>query len=383
MKALVFGGSFDPPHRGHMRMLAAALRHLRPERTYIVPAYRSPLKPGARAPAADRLRMTRLALEESIPAGRRRGVAVEDFEVRRGRTTYTYQTLRHLRLRHPGAEFHFLAGGDALEDFEAWKRPAELRAACGFLIGRRSGARAHPRGRGLPRLGILPGSFPDISSTEVRCRLLAGEDVASAVGRLVLGHIRRRKLYGLDLQARLSRELGRERYHHTVCVARSAIDLALRHGLDAERAAYAALLHDCGRIVPMSRMLAYAKARGLRVPHRDAAARRDPSLLHAAVSADLARRRYGAADSGVLSAIRKHTLGDKDMSPLDRLLYTADACSADRDFPEAGRIRRAARRDLDEGYREAVRMKLEYVLKSGQWLHPTGVTVWNRIVDGT
>ncbi|TBR21684.1 hypothetical protein EPO15_09650 [bacterium] len=106
-------------------------------------------------------------------------------------------------------------------------------------------------------------------------------------------------------------------------------------------------------------------------------AARAPLLLHAHASEERARRDYGVTDPAVLSAVRKHTLGDAVMSPLDRLLYAADACSADRTFPEAVRIRRASRQDLDAGYREAMRVKLDYVLREGAWLHPGAAAAWN------
>ncbi|MEK7656931.1 MAG: hypothetical protein AAB412_04190, partial [Elusimicrobiota bacterium] len=91
-----------------------------------------------------------------------------------------------------------------------------------------------------------------------------------------------------------------------------------------------------------------------------------------------AERRFGVSDPEVLSAIRKHTLGDLDMSPLDLLLYVADASSSDRDFPEVDSIRRAAKKGLEAGFHEALRVKLAYVLKEGGWIHPLGPRLWNQ-----
>ncbi len=124
-------------------------------------------------------------------------------------------------------------------------------------------------------------------------------------------------------------------------------------------------------------MGAYARKRAPAVLPLEATAARAPLLLHAHISEDRARREFRVADPAVLSAVRKHTLGDAVMSPLDRLLYAADACSADRDYPEAPRIRAAARRDLNAGFREAMRVKLGYVLGEGAWLHPGAAAAWN------
>lgn len=361
-------------------MLSAALARLRPDKAWVVPAFHSPLKRPARAPASERLALIRLALREGLPASCRGTASVSEFELRRGRKTYTYETLRHFRRAHPGAELHFLAGSDAVETFPAWKRPSEIRALCRFLLGRRPGGESRSR-TALPRRSWLPGVFPDISSTGIRARLLAGAPVKKLVHKAVLRRIRKRRLYGADLARLLSKEISPKRFKHSLCVARRALELAEVHGLDEERAALAGLLHDCGRAIPPRRMPAYAKRRGLKIPHFDETARRRPLLLHGYISEDVARRRYGLEDEEVLGAIRNHVLGDPDMPPLDRLLYVADICSADREFPPAAEIRKSALRGLDDGLREAVRVTLEFVLQRGIWIHPAGPRLWNRLVD--
>ncbi len=375
MKVLIYGGSFDPPHREHIRMLGAALRLARPERAYIIPARRSPLKPGCRASGSDRLAMIRAAMDAALPPTLGRRVSLSTFELRRDRPSYTYETLRHFHRLHPRAELLFLAGSDSLETFARWKRPRELRALARFLIGRRLGSRLRRRGL-LPRFDLLPGAFRDVSSTDIRAGLLAS-NAPAGLHPAVLRIIRQRKLYGLDIQHRLSKELGPVRFRHTMSVARCALDLARRHGLDRERAALAGVLHDCGRAVPAARMAAYARRRRLRVPELDTIAQRQPLLLHSFISADRARRVYGVRDETVLGAIRAHTLGSARMGALERLIYTADLCSDDRAFTEAAAVRRAARSGLSKGYQEALRVKLADVLRRRAWMHSSAAAVWN------
>lgn len=373
METIVFGGSFDPPHEAHLKLLAAALKKRPKARALVLPAWRSPFKGLPSAPAADRLAMTKAALR-ALPAALRARARVDDWELGRGRVTYTFETLRRLHLAAPSERLIFLAGADSWESLPRWKRPRELARLCSFLVGRRPGAAAPKAAPGLPALEVLPGTFPDLSSTLLRTRLLLGETPRGLPAPV---RARAGALYGAAVRARLERELSGERYEHTLAVARRAVELSLRHGLDPERAALAGLLHDCGRAVPASGLGAYAKARRLPVLALAETAARAPILLHAHVSEDRARREYGVTDPAVLSAVRKHTLGDAVMSPLDRLLYAADACSADRAFPEARRIRRAAHADLDEGFREAMRVKLGYVLREGAWLHPGAAAAWN------
>lgn len=380
MDVLVFGGSFDPPHEGHARLFSAALKTLRPARAYVVPAWRSPLKGPARVPARERLALAELALIRTLPAALRRKASLSSMEAARARPSFTYETLRRLKARHPGAALHFLAGSDALARFREWRRPAEVRRLCRFLVGRRPGSALPRPDRTLPAFSVLPGIFPDLSSTGLRARLAAGEEPAG-LAPAVMRVIRARALYGGALRARLRESLPPERFGHTLAVARLAVELASAWGLDPEKAALAGLLHDCGRAVPVPRMPAYVRRRRLRVPGAREIVQRQPLLLHAHISEDLARRRHGAGDPEVLSAVRKHTLGAPRMSPLDRLLYVADACSADRSFPEAPRIRRLARRSPAESFREAARLKLFHVLKGDGWLHPYASAVWNLAVE--
>lgn len=379
MEVLYFGGSFDPPHSAHLALLKAALLRHPGACAIIAPAWRSPLKGLPVSSASDRLEMTRLALR-GLPAALRRRVTLDAQELRRGKTTYSWESLRRLKIKNPGADLVFLAGADSWASLPRWKRPAELARLCRFLIGRRPGAPMPRPVPGLPSLELLPGTFPDLSSTVLRSRLLCGESpdgLASAVRK----HIAARGLYGGTMRTRLARELSGDRFSHTLAVARMAFSLARRHGLDAERAALAGLLHDCGRAVPVVRLAAYARARRLRVPALQETAARAPFLLHAYISEERARRVYGVFDPAVLSAVRKHTLGDALMTPLDRLIFTADACSEDRDYPGVTRIRRAAWAHLDRGYSEAVRVKLNAVLRTGSWLHPQAAATWNAALE--
>lgn len=378
MDILLFGGSFDPPHRGHLALLKAALKSLQPERTYVIPAFHSPLKPEARISGKDRFALVKAALEEGLDKKESREVRAHPFELERGRKTYTFETVRFFRRLHPGARVHFLVGSDSLEGFSRWKRTLELCRTCRFIVGRRPGTEGSADGCHLPPVTLLPGLFPDISSTELRARLLAADDVKDHVPVSVLRVIRSKGLYGGAIRSALSGMLKPGRYRHTLCVAQRARRLARRSGLDEEKAALAGLLHDCGKSLTSGRMVSLLRRRRTGVSAFAETARRSPGLLHAHASALLAEERFGVSDPEVLSAIRKHTLGDPSMSPLDLLLYVADASSADRVFPEADSIRRAAKNGLEAGFREALRVKLAYALKVGGWIHPMGPLLWNR-----
>ncbi|MBI4423756.1 MAG: bis(5'-nucleosyl)-tetraphosphatase (symmetrical) YqeK [Elusimicrobia bacterium] len=363
MKVLLFGGGFDPPHRGHRALLQAALKTLEPGRAILIPSWLSPTKERHGAPPAERLALARL-LAKDLP-GR---ACADGFELRRRRRTYTYEVLRHYRRAFPGAELWFLLGSDSLGALPSWRRPEELARSCGWVAGARPGApAAAPAGF---RTLQLPGRFPDVSSTELRARLYLGRGWRRLLDAPVAAFIERRGLYGLAARRDLERTLSPERYRHTLAVASLAAELARRHGLDPAAAALAGLLHDSGRRFDPAGMARYARARRLPVPSREETLRRAPLLAHAYIGADLARRRFGVSDPSVLAAIASHTLGRPKMTPLERLLYVADLSAEGRSFAAAARIRRLARRDLDAALREALAVKAAFARSRGGWLHP-------------
>jgi len=164
----LFGGSFNPVHNGHLLIARAALEELALDRLVFIPAARSPFKPGQPlAPDASRLRWLRLAL-----AGWTR-CEVDPLEIERGGISYTIETVRRLRERHPGACLHWLLGADHLPTLPRWREAEELARLVGFAVVSRPGEAPAPP---LPpfRLHHLGGVPTAISSSAVRERLRRG-----------------------------------------------------------------------------------------------------------------------------------------------------------------------------------------------------------------
>jgi nicotinate-nucleotide adenylyltransferase len=376
MRTLVFGGSFDPPHRGHAALLAAAAVKIRPDRILVVPAFHAPLKNAAPTASADeRAALVEHGVIRSLPERWRKKTRLDFSELRARRRTFTVDTLSRLKDEDPRGELHFVCGSDAAAQFPRWKNPARLRALATWWRGARPGSRdAAPR-----FFRRIPGRFPDISSTELRVALQLGQDCTDLLSPTTLVEIERRGLYGTALVARLRATLKPGRFEHTLNVAALAGALARRHGVDAGEARLAGLLHDAGRRFPPPLLAAYVRRCRLKVPHGAETAALQPMLLHAYVSEDLARREFGVRDAAVLSAVRKHTLGDVRMSVLDRVLYVADACSADRSHPGVARTRALAFDDLDAAFRICLSDKIAHALSRGAWLHPATIALWNSL----
>ena len=191
MRIGVFGGTFDPPHVGHLILAADAVDVLRLDRLIFVPARTQPLK--AESPpvagGGDRLEMLRIAAK-SDPR-----YAVDDTEINREGLSFTVETLEALARRYPGSELFLLLGEDAFSTFEKWKDPARVRELATVAVMHRSGSRLASRSPKKSRgVETISTRQVDVSSTEIRERLRAGKSVRGFVTDGVEEFIRARGL---------------------------------------------------------------------------------------------------------------------------------------------------------------------------------------------
>lgn len=314
--------------------------------------------------------MARLGILNSLPLKFRRLARIDAREARARRPVFTVETLSALK-----GELHFVCGQDSAASFPKWRDPSRLKKLAAWWYGARPGSKAVPP----PHFKRIPGTFPDISSTEIRSDLALGRDCSKILAPAVLDYIKAKALYGNGVLLQLSTALPPNRYEHTLNVAALAESLARKHGADPEKARLAGLLHDIGRRYNPEELARYARRRKLQVPELRTLLRLDPMLIHAFASADIARREFGVADKDVLNAIRRHTLGDKHLNLLDKILYVADASSLDRSHTSAAATRSLAFTDLDAALARCVADKLRHAIARDAWLHPLTINLWNSL----
>ena len=301
VRIVIYGGTFDPPHRGHFALIKAALKTLDPSVLYVVPGIRSPFKEAPCAPFSDRAAMLKAGLK-SAGLGRETRVRVHPYEFDRGRLTYTWQTVSFFRKRYPGAELYFLMGSDCLESFHHWKHYRRILAAAGLVVGARQGfAVINPRG--LPYIR-LKGRFPLIASTRIKAGLFSGQ-ARTGLCKSVSKYIARRGLYLAGLRGKAAKFMRPARFAHTLSVTRLALDLAAQYGADPEKTAMAGLLHDIARDHSPRGRAAYAAGNRLKVPAFEATLREAPVLIHAYAGAEIAEKQFGVKDRETLNAIRR------------------------------------------------------------------------------
>ncbi len=172
----IFGGTFDPPHVGHVLAVHYILLTANAERVMVIPCAEHPFGKG-QVDFAHRLAMCRLAFTE---LGQR--VQVLDIEAQRQGTSYTIDTVHALRQQYPDVTLKLVVGSDIPAEIDQWKSSKELLQLVELLV--------------LPRKGFTTQSMlPEVSSSDVRHRLTQGQEVTSLLPSSVLAYLHKNGLY--------------------------------------------------------------------------------------------------------------------------------------------------------------------------------------------
>ncbi len=198
MRLGIFGGTFDPPHVGHLLVAQDAITALSLDRLLIVPAATQPLKQGQHTLAHHRLTMVQHGFA---------GVAemvVDPIEIERGGLSFMVDTVESLRRRWPAAELYLLIGDDVVATLPQWREPERLRSMVRLVILRRDSAGSvtewPSNQRDEPGLPVqhLATRQVDVSSTEIRARVRAGRSIRGFVTDAVADYIASAGLYLRD-----------------------------------------------------------------------------------------------------------------------------------------------------------------------------------------
>ena len=171
--------------------------------------------------------------------------------------------------------------------------------------------------------------------------------------------------------------LSEKRYQHTLNVKKMAVKLARRYGVNEEKAALAALLHDAAKEIPKEEM----KALMAQYPqYAEGGESRPVPVWHGVCAAILARTEWGVTDEAVLSAIACHTAGKPGMTKLDKVVYLADMTSKERDWPGVNKLRKLEMKDLDAAMLAALKQTNDFVLSQGKPLDPMSKAAYDDIL---
>ena len=397
MKIGIYGGTFNPPHLGHMAAAKAAVAALGLDKLLLIPAAIPPHKAlPSDTPAPEH----RLAMVEKWADGMGAGAEVSALELEREGKSYTSDTLRAIRQTYPDAELWLLMGTDMFLTLHLWHEPEvilSLAGVCAFGRTEQDGEAMFAPQRDYLQQHFhakittitLPG-LVDISSTRLREQLENGGGGQYLLPS-VYGYILMHRLYGtkadlknLDLnqlRACSYSMMRAKRIPHVMGVEEEAVKLAQRWGADPELARRAGILHDCTKYYELPEQLDICEEYGVRL---DALEQKAVKLLHSKTGACIARGVFGQPDA-VYDAIFWHTTGKADMTTLEKVLYIADYMEPNRDFDGVERLRHLAYTDLDKAMLLGVEMTIQEMqqrqvpihtntLQARDWLRQHGVT---------
>ena len=381
MRIGIYGGTFNPIHRGHLSAASAAAEQLRLDKLLLIPDAvppHKPLPPGSAA-GADRLEMAQLCTGE-LPVF----TEVSDMELRRQGASYTCDTLIALREQYPTDELFLLMGSDMFLSFETWNRPSTIcRMATLAVFSRQEADEAAAFARQKEKLEraynaritlVRNPHVIEVSSTQLRERLADGTGRAYLT-EPVYGYILRKGLYGTvtdlkhltpdQLRPIALSYLKPKRMPHVLGTEREAAFLAEKYGADVTAARIAALLHDCTKKLSMEEQLALCEKYGIQLDELEQKALK---LLHSKTGAAIARDMFGVDDE-IYSAIWYHTTGHANMTKLEKIIYLADYIEPTRDFPGVDELRNVCYEDLDKGLLKGLEMTIEEMTAMGNPVH--------------
>lgn len=400
LKIGIFGGTFNPPHLGHLAAARTAIGALELDKLLIIPAAIPPhkaLPEGTPAPEHRLAMAAKLADALLLPEK----VEVSPIELERPGKSYTSDTLAWLKEEYPDAQLWLLMGTDMFLTLHLWHEPAailKLAGVCAFGRTEQDGEEVF-----APQREHLAKTFPgarittitlpglvDVSSTRLR-ELLAEGKGAEYLHPSVYGYILMNRLYGTcadlkhldipELRACSYSMVMEKRVRHIRGTEEEAVRLARRWGADENLARRAGILHDCTKYLPGPEHIAICEQYGVPL---DGLERTAPKLLHSKTGACMARHIFGEPDE-VYEAIFWHTTAKADMTTLEKILYVADYMEPNRAFDGVERLRELAYQDLDRALLLGVETTVQEMedrqlpvhqntLQALAWLREHGVT---------
>ena len=375
----IYGGTFNPPHKGHMMAAQQAICRLALDRLLLIPNKIAPHKdlPADCASPRQRTDMLRLAAKDLPKA------EISELELERDGVSYTYETILTLKQQYPAEELILLMGTDMFLCFDRWKNPQIIweNATLGvFYRGdREEVSLIDEKKRELEALGakviLVDNPVHRMSSTDLRRMLTFGCGKAM-LSEDVYAYILENRLYGTaesyrnlseeELERKVSALLDPGRIAHVLGCRETAVALAKHWGASETDAARAALLHDVTKALPEDLQLTLCREYGRILK---AFSVQNPKTLHALTGSMVAERIFGEKEA-VVEAVRSHTTGKVNMSLLEKIIYIADYIEPSRDFPGVDTLRSLAFTDLDEALKMGLNMTIDMLQSRNQEVSP-------------
>ncbi len=381
----IYGGTFNPVHIGHINLLQSFIKTLSFDKVIVIPTNIPPHKSvNLTADAQTRLEMCKKAFD--FP-----NVFVSDIELKRAEKSYSIDTIVQLKEQYPNDELFFLMGSDMFLSLETWYRYDDLKKLITFCAASRNKedkAKLEKHAGKLEQNGakaiVVDIDVIDISSAEIREKVMFGEDYSSLVPTEVAKIIEEKTLYSFEkavefFSAEIRKKLDDNRLMHSLCVAESANYLAKKYGACCKKAYIAGLLHDITKQTCEQEQLQLIEKFGILFEDGE---EQSKALWHAVTGCAYVKYVLGFKDEDFLNSIRYHTTSRKGASLLEDVVYIADFVSADRNYPDVDVMREKAERSLKEAKIYGLAYTIEDNRKKGRAVGQNTVDAYNELING-
>ena len=335
-KILIFGGSFDPVHKGHIDSCNSAIAKVDPDLTIIIPNKIPPLKSTlhASASARDRLNMCKLAFSNMG------NLKISSFELRQASNapSYTYKTIQYLLKKYPEAKLYLLVGYDRYCDFNKWKNYKYILNHVTLVVGIRNTNTLDLK----DDKKSIPVLFPSVNISSAELRLKPNKEYMTEP---VINYINENGLYAENHIRNLMSEY---RFNHTLRVAKTAMQIARAVAPKKVKKAYiAGMYHDVAKEFNETTILSMVK-------NYDKKLYPTVHTLHGICSAIYIKDNFYINDEEILDAIRNHVIPPMECSTLSMILYCADKLEPGRTVNDVKNRRKKlsiVKKDLKKGFK--------------------------------
>jgi nicotinate-nucleotide adenylyltransferase len=362
---VIFGGSFDPVHNGHLRLAEAASNKYNADVVFI-PA-KKPRWKETTASDKDRLAMLKLALIDEGNSA----FSISNCEMKRpGDVTYSIDTVREIKKLYPKRHLLLLIGADQVNQFSEWKEPDNLAKEASIIYSDRPGVKVDTKI--VKKYAMTSLDFKEsgeVSSSAIRT--LHSADIAPAVMYYIEEH-------GLYYMEKLINMEDSKRLAHSLSVAHLAKAIASSNHLWHPDAAYiAGLLHDLGKNVDEE------EARKIMKEEYPLYVNYPSWCLHQFVGAYLANKEFDIKDGEVLDAIEYHCSGKAHMPPISKVIYSADKIDPLRGWNSKSYIK-ACLEDYYAGFLKVLKANRKYLVQKGSDVAevPLSEACFNQYLEG-
>ncbi|SJZ40888.1 nicotinate-nucleotide adenylyltransferase [Mycoplasmopsis verecunda] len=356
MKIGIYGGSFDPIHKGHIKIARYVINKLGLDKLLIVPSATSPFKQkGKKASNEDRRNMVQLVLEDKME--------LCDFELRRGGVSYTIDTVKYLKQKYPNDELFLIIGSDHVSSLPSWKDIDLISHLVRIVIVRRD--------RKINKINIkkykgilLDNPIFEASSTDFK------KGYFGLVDEKVANYIQEHSLY---IEQLIHNNLSAKRAKHCVSTANFAAELAKAHKYDAKKAYLAGLMHDICKEYDDEQTLYLINK------YEPELAENLPKYkYHQTAGYVWAKYGYKLKDEEILNAILCHTSMKDNMQWLDKILFIADKICEGRRFPGIQKMRELCFKNFEQGFAQVVEVTYQYNIDKGVKFSPDQEKLYNK-----